>query len=76
MLSFKSEALKWAIPQSEEHLTSIIKSYLSYYHHERNQQGLDEKIIKPGDEIGCKIGNIKCKNRLGGSLKYYYREAA
>jgi len=35
---------------------------------------LENKIIDPGDEVG-QVGQIKCRERLGGILKYYYRDA-
>jgi hypothetical protein len=48
----------------------------AYYHKERNHQGLDNAIPFPSDEVGNSDGNIKCNERLGGLLKYYYRDAA
>jgi hypothetical protein len=26
--------------------------------------------------VGCRDGKVRCKERLGGLLKYYHREAA
>ena len=47
-----------------------------FYNHERPHQGLENKIIKP-DLDGSKMdGDIKCRSRLGGLMKYYLREAA
>lgn len=43
---------------------------------ERNHQGLDEDIISPGPEVGRSEGQITCRERLGGTLRYYYREAS
>jgi len=40
------------------------------------QVTLDNKIIDPGDEVGQIAGKIKCRERLGGMLRYYYRAAA
>ncbi len=74
--TFKEEALTWTIPRSEWHLRWIIKEHLAYYHEERNHQGIDGEIINPGDEVGQSEGNIVCKERLGGNLRYYYREVA
>lgn len=75
-LSFKNEALKWIIPQSQEHLRQLIKEWLKYYNTERNHQGISEKIINPGNEVGQAKGTIKIRSRLGGALRYYYRKAA
>ncbi len=74
--TFKEEALTWAIPRSEWHLRWIIKEHLAYYHEERNHQSIDGKIIHPGDEVGQSEGNIVYTERLGGNLRYYYREVA
>jgi hypothetical protein len=46
------------------------------YHRERNHQGLDNRIIDVGDEIGRTNGEIQEQERLGGMLRYYYRKAA
>ena len=42
---------------------------------ERNQQGLGNKIIEPG--LGSDgEDQAQCRERLGGLLRYYYRDAA
>ncbi len=46
------------------------------YHRERNHPGLGNKLIDPGEEAGQTVGKIECRERLGGLLKHYYREAA
>ena len=74
--SLKSEALDRMIFFGEKSLRRAVDSYLDHYHAERNHQGLDNKIIDPGDEIGAIAGQIECHERLGGILKYYYRTAA
>ena len=32
--------------------------------------------IEPGKEVGQVAGKIECRERLGGMLRYYYRDAA
>jgi hypothetical protein len=49
---------------------------LAHYHAERNHQGLDNRIPMPGEEVGCASGEIECRERLGGLLRYYHRKAA
>ncbi len=51
-------------------------SSLRIYHKGRNHQGLDNQIIEPGDEVGVIAGKVECRERLGGMLKYYCRDAA
>jgi len=45
------------------------------YHTERNHQGLDNMIIEPAEHVGADEGEIVCRERLGGMLKYYHRAA-
>jgi hypothetical protein len=45
------------------------------YHRELNPQGLENRIIEP--EFGSQVeGQVNCRERLGGLLCYYYRDAA
>jgi hypothetical protein len=60
----------------QESLSRATREYLEHYHRERNHQGLSGKIIDAGPELGRAVGRIKSKERLGGMLRYYYREAA
>ncbi|QDU82584.1 hypothetical protein Pla110_43440 [Polystyrenella longa] len=56
--------------------TIRLKEYVAHYHSGRNHQGLDNQLIEPGEEVGSIAGKIECRKRLGGLLKYYYRDAA
>ena len=76
MKSLKSEALSRMIFFGERSLRRAVTVFLEHYHAERNHQGLDNQIIEPGDEVGQVVGNIECRERLGGMLRYYYRDAA
>ena len=40
-----------------------------------NHQGLDNRLIE-NDEHRQKSGAVQCRERLGGLLKYYYRDVA
>ena len=60
----------------EKSLRRAVNEFIEHYHGERNHQGLDNEIIEPGDEVGAVAGKIGCRERLGGMLKYYYRDAA
>lgn len=57
--------ISWHVVSNHEH-----------YHAERNHQGLDNEIIDPDDRVGATVGEIACRERLGGMLKYYHRTAA
>ena len=60
----------------EQSLRHAVNTYLIHYHGERNHQGLDNKLIDPGEGVGQTEGDICCRERLGGILNYYYRKAA
>jgi putative transposase len=76
MRSIKSECLAKMIFFGENALRRAITAYLEHYHAERNHQGLSNRILEPADEVGSETGTIACRQRLGGLLRYYYREAA
>ena len=76
MRSVKEECLLKMIFFGEKMLRAAVSQFLEHYHGERNHQGLDNKIITPGDEVGRQDGEIKCHERLGGLLRYYHRHAA
>ena len=54
-----------------------LQQYLVHYHEERNHQGKDNRILFPSQpETRRNEGAVRCRERLGGLLKYYEREAA
>ena len=74
--SLKSECLDRMIIFGRKQLERAIQQFVEHYHAERNHQGLENRLIDPGDEVGNSTGKIQCRERLGGLLKYYYRDAA
>jgi len=76
MRTIKEESLCLMIFFGEKSLRNAVGEFLAHYHAERNHQGLENKIIDAGDEVGQSEGEVRCRERLGGILRYYYREAA
>jgi putative transposase len=74
--SLKDEAVAQLIFFGETALRETVNEFLVHYHGERPHQGLDHQILQPGPEVGQKMGVIACRERLGGLLKYYHRQAA
>jgi len=74
--SIKSECLSRMIFFGDKSLRRAVREFIAHYHAERNHQGLDNKLIDPNHKVGSCDGSISCRERLGGMLKYYYREAA
>ncbi len=60
----------------EKSLRNAIREFLEHYHQERNHQGLGNQLIDGGEEVSCVKGDVNCRERLGGMLRYYYRNAA
>ena len=73
--SIKSECLDRLILFGERSLRFAIKSYLAHYDGERPHQGLDNRLIDDHEQR-LKRSDVRCRERLGGLLKYYYRDAA
>jgi transposase InsO family protein len=76
MRSLKGEALSRLILFGEDSLRRAITAFLDHYHLERNHQGLNNRMITPGAEVGRGDGTVECRKRLGGMLRYYHRRAA
>ena len=75
VLSIKSECLDKIVPLGERHLRYAIREYVEHHHQERHHQALRSAIIAPADLAGSQ-GPIRRRERLGGILHHYYREAA
>ena len=76
VLSIKSECLDRMVILGERHLRTAIAEYVEHYHRERNHQGLGGRLLIPDEAAGRTHGRVVCRERLGGTLQYYYREAA
>jgi putative transposase len=74
--SLKNECLERMIFFGEMSLRKAVAQFLAHYHAERNHQGLANRILMAGEEVGRACGEIQCRERLGGLLRYYYRKAA
>ncbi len=75
VLSIKSECLNKIIPLSEAHLREALREFIHHYHEERPHQGLGNQLIDPTAPVHLE-GPVQCRERLGGVLKFYHREAA
>jgi putative transposase len=76
MKSIKEECLLRMIFFGQRSLENAVGQYLLHYHGERNHQALANKIIEPAPEVGRSEGEIQGRERLGGLLRYYHRDAA
>ena len=76
MRSVKEECIERMIFFGERSLQVAVAEFLNHFHAERNHQGLGNRLIEPGQEVGRTAGEVGCRERLGGMLRYYYRNAA
>ena len=75
--SVKEECLAKLILFGESSLRRALHQYTVHYHEERNHQGKGNRILFPlQPEARRDTGAVRCRERLGGLLKYYEREAA
>ncbi|MGB7933577.1 MAG: helix-turn-helix domain-containing protein [Gammaproteobacteria bacterium] len=76
--SVKNDCLSKLILFGEASLRRALREYLVHYHVERNHQGKNNVLLFPAERqaVDRVAGSARCKERLGGLLKYYQREAA
>jgi transposase InsO family protein len=75
--SVKEECLDRLLIFGERALRRVLDEYVEHYHHERNHQGLDNRILEPTDtdRVGTTVGAVRRRTRLGGLLSFYHRAA-
>jgi transposase InsO family protein len=74
--SVKDEALSRMMLFGERSLWYTLQQYVDHYHSERPHQGKGNVILIPAVHSSRREGPLHCRQRLGGLLKYYHRDAA
>ena len=74
--SIKDECLDHMILFGEASLRRALGAYVAHYHAERNHQGVGNRLLVPLAKAGSANDQTHCRERLGGMLNFYYREAA
>jgi transposase InsO family protein len=74
--SIKHECLRHIVPLGERHLCAVMREFVEHYHAERNHQGLGNVIPFPSRDAASPFGRIGRRERLGGVLSFYARNAA
>jgi putative transposase len=75
VLSIRTECLNRIVPLGEAHLRRAITEFVQHYHQERNHQGIDNALIAGNADVNG-TGKVVRRDRLGGLLGFYHREAA
>ncbi len=75
--NLKGECLNHFIIFSRSQMNYVVQSWVSYYNTERPHRGKDigNRVLAP-DFKARKTGAVRCRQRLGGLIKSYYRAAA
>ncbi len=75
--SIKEECLSRVLLFGEASLRHALTPYVTHFHHERNHQGKGNVLLFPVvSHDTAHRGPLLCRERLGGLLKYYTRDAA
>jgi transposase InsO family protein len=75
--SIKEEALSRLLLFGERSLWYVLTEYTAHYHGERPHQGKGNVMLMPvAGHSPRRAGPLRCRERLGGLLKYYDQEAA
>jgi putative transposase len=81
-------AERWVRSVKEECLSKLIlfgerapcgeplSEYVEHFHAERNHQGKGNVLLFPRATDRQREGPVRCRERLGGLLRYYHRKAA
>jgi len=72
--SIREEGLDRLIPFGERRLIRVLDEFVAHYHGERNHQGLGNDLIAP-EPLPRDGTHVRCRERLGGLLRYYHRAA-
>lgn len=76
MRSVNEEYLLKVILFGERSLRRALSEYIDHFHIERNHQGKGNVLLFPCATGQLREGPVRCRERLGGLLHYYHREAA
>src|SRR4029453_13201524 len=74
--SIKEECLNRVVPLGEGRLRLLARQYVEHYHRERNHQGLDNRRLQHAALPQRAATTVQRRDRLGGLLSFYHREAA
>jgi transposase InsO family protein len=75
--SIKQERLSKLILFGEASLRRALSEFIDHYHHERNHQGKGNLLLIPSPVVAIAPGRrpVRCSQRLGGLLRFYWRAA-
>jgi hypothetical protein len=63
--SLREECVDGLILFGENALRQAVRQFVIHFHQERNHQGLKNRLIEAGKEVGRSDGKVRCRERLG-----------
>ena len=72
--SVREECLDCLILFGGRRLLRALDEFVAHYHGERTHQGLGNELIMP-ETRPLRGTHVRCRERLGGLLRYYHRAA-
>jgi len=74
--SLKRECMDWFMCFELEHLQYLVRTWVEHYNSERPHRGIgmENEVLDPHPKIET-IGELRCRQKLGGVIKEYYRDA-
>jgi transposase InsO family protein len=71
--SVKGECVSKLILFGEVSLRRVLTDFVDHFHGERNHQGKGNVLLFPSETVGQQKprSRVRCRERLGGLLKYY-----
>ena len=74
--SVQVECLDHFVVLGEDHLRYLVSEYVDYFNPERPPQAMDHCPLTGSVRDSPSEGEILCRERLGGLLRHYHRQAA
>ena len=74
--SIKEECLSRVVPLGEAHVRQLVHEFIEHFHHEKDHQGRDNQLLQRPPPPVNPDADVERRERLGGLLSFYYREAA
>ena len=76
MRTIKEECVERMIFFGRSSLERALGQYIAHYHSERNHQGVGNRLLRSPTAFARRYGPVRRRERLGGILSFYHREAA
>jgi putative transposase len=67
----KEECLSKLILFGEGSLRRAVTEFIEHFHAERNHQGKGNVLLFPAEKVGQQRSRVRCRERIGGLLRYY-----